>query len=543
MRNKFIFFIFIMGLACLTLSACHELSDSRYAGRPIQFDILIDNTEFPITKTSYSGVVDPGSNKERIDWVKGDELYIDMYCYNPNLQWDYKNIERTYRVVNIEPNGEKSIGNISSDNPFVWPLSDQSGEYVYDFYSIYPSNFKDYESVFDLPNPYNPNLLSLKFCIPSKQSGDMSLAYMAAASTGHSYREYQNQSVVLQYYPMITTLWLVLTNDTPSQSEMTVNNIKLTSIQDDTYYTNVLSGAYPTTLTSDGFKTNDTDQYPSGEKKITLSVNKTVQYGKSIAVPLFIRPREYKTKYLNLSITTTIDGANESRIITHPLGENKNNVTTLAPCKKYNIYLNLSGNGEPVIEGRLPLPAAQMMLSIIMGYGGGSDRTWPAFEEFFREYFEFETTNEFLDKFWNPFYKEYAETDQEDMSVLLDKWFPDKKFDGLLDLMSRITEIDLSAGAGANGKYFDILTKEDFSIYFKSVKTIKLLINKNVTINLIDLEFLEEVIFTAGSNGNVTLVIEGNKKDVKVTKEQDNHKVTVNGTEIQGAGSHTVRAQ
>ena len=84
----------------------------------------------PLTKTAYSGVVDEGTKKERIDWVSGDRLTIACaQCGDPSVA--------DYRVT----------GTITSDGAIseadaLTPVSGnglQWGTGTHTFYAVYPA--------------------------------------------------------------------------------------------------------------------------------------------------------------------------------------------------------------------------------------------------------------------------------------------------------------------------------------------------------------------------------------------------------------------
>ena len=533
----------IKNLVCLMvaflLSSCSfEDRDSDFTGQPIRFGATVERYE-PETRTAYSDVVVNG--KERIDWVAGDEIMIYMYyetrTYYNNVKNGYD--RKPYVIINpITDNGYISDAKVGTyDDPLVWSEDykeenvwtgskneDLYWPYNFYFYGIYPA--------MDVLN-LNNNSPIITFNLPAEQPGDMSLAYMAATTTQLSYTTAGKGTVILQFYPMVTTLWFVLKND--SKADIIINNIKISSRQQQggDWSHKPVAGTYHAILNNREFVIDD--PYNEGDKSVTISVNKRIGIGDVIEIPAFIRPKTYETSLLDVTINFSQGGVQKE--ISNCLGENQSDITALLPLKKYNIGIKLSGNGvtiDPPVDpepGRLNNAAAQIILSIIKS-GGGNNWSYEDFADYFKKYFGFNSQNDFNEKFWNDkdgvkgfnSALDDALKDLDNISSFLDKWFPGNKLDGLLVEMAKLEEINL--GEGTPGVLLDILEKEDFSSFFPNVRKITIKVPKNITIKLYNLSQLEEIVFEGGYDVNVKIILVNCPDDVSIDKG-NNYKVTV----------------
>lgn len=320
--------IILVGIALLAFTSCQELFKHDRTGQAITFSASSPKDAW--TKTSYSGVVDE-TGRERINWVEGDPVKIFMYTYGGNSQDEI--INRNYHVVNISPNGSKSEGKVAAANgKLVW----QEGK-THDFFSIYPASFLGYKSDYDQTWYWGQNG-TLYFTLPSSQSGDletnMKYAYMAAVSKG--YTATQAGSVILDYYPMVTTLYFTLRNNTDAPivlKGLSVNSTK-------PYNPEPLSGTYFATIQGDKYVADGSNNPQSTSSRISLSFNsKELQPGENLTCAAFLLPRRYNASELSVSVTTG------NGISTLSLANNNENASTFDPCLKYNLEFDLQESG------------------------------------------------------------------------------------------------------------------------------------------------------------------------------------------------------
>jgi len=308
--------LIMAGVSLLALVSCEGLFVSDRTGRPVTFSASSEIE--PVTKTAYSGEVING--RERINWVDKDPVRMimfthDQYNRNSNTETDTK----TYYVVDIQDEGEKSTGKVAAAGGF---LTWQEGK-VHDFYSIYPGNYIGSVSIGDNR--------SINLTLPSAQHGDiaanMRYAYMAAIHEG--YDTAGKGSVVLDYYPMVTTIYITLNNAT--QDPITVRSVRIKDTNGQ-----ALVGTY--TITSSGGTSPFTPQ-TSGETATSPEVSvvlddATLQPGGSTTCVIFLMPtRTYDPNSLKLTVVTS-GGISDISLA------NSGNVQ-FQPCKKYNLAFNI----------------------------------------------------------------------------------------------------------------------------------------------------------------------------------------------------------
>ena len=194
---------------------------------------------------------------------------------------------------------------------------------MHDFYSIYPGN---YIGSVDIGDNRTINLT-----LPSAQHGDiatnMRYAYMAAIHEG--YDTAGKGSVVLDYYPMVTTIYITLNNAT--QDPITVRSVRIKDTSGQ-----ALVGTY--TITSSGGTSPFTPQNwgetaTSPEVSVVLD-DATLQPGGSTTCVIFLMPtRTYDPNALKLTVVTN-GGISDISLA------NSGNVQ-FQPCKKYNLAFNI----------------------------------------------------------------------------------------------------------------------------------------------------------------------------------------------------------
>ena len=308
--------LIMAGISLLALVSCEGLFVSDRTGKPVTFSASSEIT--PTTKTAYSGEVING--RERINWVDEDPVRMIMFTHDQyNRSSNTETNSKTYYVVNIQDEGEKSTGKVAAAGGF---LTWQEGK-VHDFYSIYPANYIGSTNIGDSR--------TINFTLPSAQHGDiatnMRYAYMAAIHEG--YDTAGKGTVVLDYYPMVTTIYITLTNAT--ESPITVRSVRIKSTN-----SQALVGTY--TVTSSGGNTPFTPQTwgetaTSPEVSVVLD-NATLQPGASTTCVIFLMPtKTYDPSAMQLTIVTN-GGISDISLA------NSANVQ-FQPCKKYNLAFNI----------------------------------------------------------------------------------------------------------------------------------------------------------------------------------------------------------
>ena len=308
--------LILAGVSLLALVSCEGLFVSDRTGRPVTFSASSEVE--PVTKTAYSGEVVNG--RERINWVDKDPVRMIMFTHDQyNRSSNTETDTKTYYVVDIQDDGQKSTGKVAAAGGF---LTWQEGK-VHDFYSIYPGN---YIGSVDIGDNRTINLT-----LPSAQHGDiatnMRYAYMAAIHEG--YDTAGKGSVVLDYYPMVTTIYITLNNAT--QDPITVRSVRIKDTSGQ-----ALVGTY--TITSSGGTSPFTPQNwgetaTSPEVSVVLD-DATLQPGGSTTCVIFLMPtRTYDPNALKLTVVTN-GGISDISLA------NSGNIQ-FQPCKKYNLAFNI----------------------------------------------------------------------------------------------------------------------------------------------------------------------------------------------------------
>lgn len=344
-------------LCCLIFLAtsCEKLFNTDNVGQPIQFGATLSSST-PKTRTSYSGVVDHNTdgNTERIYWTQDDpvSIYMDWdktrdgngYTGNPE-----------YGIYSVTPgsdlhpkDGNQRYGRISyvSGKVLKWQGAFDGGdgrahEYPHTFYSAYPANttFADGKFTFDLPSDQS-----------SQEGIDMRYAYMAAYEKDVMSNEVDEGHVDLHYYPMITTLYVTLVNDT--SSPITPGDIIIKSTG------KPICGAYTVEIDDTKNKFVFDKALDNDNKTVTINVNKPLQPNKvgKTDIAFFIIPQEYDPSTLSL----VINGRE------HNFGQSYQ--SSLKEAYKYNITVNLSGSTPPTFKETIGPGEAQFLILWITNY-------------------------------------------------------------------------------------------------------------------------------------------------------------------------------
>ena len=317
MKFRNILSICVSGI--LVLSACEDLLNTDRTGQAIRFGVSTGSGLR--TRTEYKGKQDDG--RELIYWKEdgSDDVTIHMFWDGDGgADGEVKN----YYVSNAYVSPDKSIckGNLSptADGSLLWKGDFSGGdgkahEYKHSFYSVYPANSATFKK----------DGKQFEFELKESLSGvDMSKAYMAAGLENVT----SENSPVLQYYPMITTLYVTLVNDT--DNAVTPGNIVLTSTD------KPICGKYTVEFNAAAKKFAFKEALEQGKKTVTINVGNQLQPKKAgkTDIAFFIIPQEYNPSTLSFKINGK----------EHNFGDSYK--SNLVGAYKYNITVYLSGK-EP----------------------------------------------------------------------------------------------------------------------------------------------------------------------------------------------------
>lgn len=250
-RLKFI----LVGFLILIISSCNDLFNVNNIGKLIKFSTL------PSTRTIYSPEYDG-----RIEWVDGDKVAIYM-------TWEGSQVfENADYSINLDNNdGKLSYGKLNPiGESLKWHGYFKDGrawEYVHTFYSAYP------------PTVLNDGKFS--FYLPSEQDQmNVSKAPLAAYSTSSNRFDNDGGTVYLEYYPMFTTLHIIIDGEVNSQ----INALEL------------LSNDY---MIAGNYTVDASKRYNGIEGGNINKVSSTFDGNEII---FFIIPREYEANKLYFSL-------------------------------------------------------------------------------------------------------------------------------------------------------------------------------------------------------------------------------------------------
>lgn len=313
-------------------------------GKRVSFDAYTQR-DGTFTKTAYSGETING--RERINWIDGDKIAIYMYSDDGN-QGNIQQDNKEYSIVNITPDGYISKAKVASNDPLTW----RENGIQHRFIGIYPAN---YNGTFNDGRRYNAS--EITFNLPSNQNGSMDYAYMAAISEWYPF----GTKATLKFYSMVTTLYFILNNDTEE-----VQYINRIEVKQDNFYKPLVG-----TFTCGGTtQFNPYDYNYSGTNNITVNVNKDVAKDNILEIPVFIIPANRPTSNITANIVLSNKQLSNSFA-------NQSAVQNFDACRKYNIKINLSGEGteiEPSIPDLPPIyidgledGACQFLIGLITG--------------------------------------------------------------------------------------------------------------------------------------------------------------------------------
>ena len=353
---------FLTGLAVLALSACQAFFVDDSDTSIVRFSATAGDAR---TKTAYSGAYskEDGTLMELIRWVPGeDAVTIHMRCkdQNDNPIVPEHNVAN-YDIAAVLPENGSYIsrGTISPSDGSTslrWQgyfAGGRAHEYAHQFYSVYPKENDDI--TFDETDH------TFTFTGLPSQNGTMNYAYMAAVKEYTEPREKNTDKVQLDYYPLVTTVYVTLTNDTGASINNFSKIITLSTSNEDAG----IVGSFKVSVQDNKFS-------PDGEsiKGTGTTISNTISadelgIGDSVGIPFFLLPRDsYSTSELTLTV-----GDKE-----YNLGGK--GVASFESCLKYNIKITVSEE-EPDIEEPEPLPPLSAFVNgVISAEAHKRDLNW-----------------------------------------------------------------------------------------------------------------------------------------------------------------------
>ncbi|MGP1393712.1 MAG: hypothetical protein ACTTK1_07095 [Candidatus Cryptobacteroides sp.] len=325
------------------------------------------------TKTDYSGHKENvGSKKyERIDWVAGDKVRI----FGDNvLTSGGAPSNMVYKVTSPSiktGDASRSSASLEKESAGTMGLRWDSGNA--DFYAAYPGDTPTKLSFYSdglafwatakLPKEQN-NFTKSVSGNHTEFKPDMELAAMLAISRGVS----PIPSVQLDFFPLVTTFRVTLSNSLPNE-DMKINKVSLVSSSSEPMSGNCVfkyykgSGSVPVQqylYASSILSPSNEISVDLGSEAITLTRNN----GNNLSVTLFAAPLQYNA--LRLKVNLTQGGKTEDRILelkqNSPLGWLK-----FFQYRKYDINIGIHNKMEYHLEVSSPLTVP---------YTGGSISGW-----------------------------------------------------------------------------------------------------------------------------------------------------------------------
>ena len=490
------------------LSSCSfETNDLDLTGQPILFGATVER-QMPQTKTKFSGSTNQTGERERIDWVpEKDKILIYMYSDNGNGQDTQTPIPSQEYVIKGEtPQGHISVAPISASNPLTW----RGNNIVHRFSGIYPSSYGG-----TYTDGGRNNRSTVYFKLPDVQDGSMDYAYMAAI-TGY-YKA--GEKATLQFYPVVTTLYIQLHNDTDNDY-----HVEKIILSNKGYSNPQLTGTFPVYLSTE--VSPDPWNWPETKNTITVNVNKDVNQTESLNVPIFLGPRDHNASDIEIAIYLSNKQLSTSKLLSNKFSGKK--VSTFVSCKKYNVPINLSGEGTEVDpEPEIPIDPptvtaddalAQFILSVL-NPSNGHESIWAFAESYFREYFKFTTKDPDFLNFFNNILSPLIESPLEGLYERMKEVFPGDKMTGLMNFMSSLEEINitnsnrpkitsdtLDLSLFVNAKKISFIPTKDMSVSIKGPNKLESFVNPGETDTKMKLYFTDcEYLKTIDIKGNASL--------------------------------------
>ena len=468
----------ILYIAVFALCSCQALFFEDRSGQDIRFSVSMQKE--PDTRTSYSGVVVNG--RERIDWENGDRVTVFLYLdhvqnyFFKDESGNFTSNDYTSSNYSVLVNKNNHIGDPAyisrgqlssqgSANTLKWVgTGEDKVEHI--FYSVYPAGsgqvYKDAVGT-----------MKVDFANLAQQESAqdiMQYAYMAAAAgpyftDGDENSNYNNGMVDLNYYPMVTTIYLTVINDTGKP----VNNLSAVLTSADGSLP--LAGPYTIEIADTKVFQNKTAvashytpiiNIPSSNQGFVSRLEQTVSLGqnKTGDAIFFLLPADYETKNLNLSLSG--DGKNYNFKL------NQTEVENLWAFHKYNVTVKLTPNGGEV--SGLTDAGLQLAIAFLrMGKIREKSPWWDGYDEF-----------QINDNYLAPFFKDlYPDSDDFHNKLY------NTRFMELCDLLPNVTQADRER----------LLTDEEWQIFMNILASIENFVIStedkiNMDITEADLNFL-----------------------------------------------------
>lgn len=316
----------------LSLTGCQKGSETNETGngKLVRFSMSTGVN----TRTAYSGEVE--NNKERIDWVAGDQVMIwsDNATVRPQgtPYFTGNNNLAVYTVGTITASSEKSYATIN-DNPgngLQYPDNDPGSK----FWGVYPA-----EAVTDSPVASEDGAYTLPFSIEGAQT----LAANANTEATNDYVPDMNQAVMLAYvsgakaaastvelpfYPAFTAFEFDIKGK-DMEHPLTIKSVELTSSEVGSVAATPLSGNFTATCTN-GTWTNALGEETATSVKANLPANCVIDNENSLKLDIFALPQQIT----NLVVTFDTNEGKKSVKLTN---SDKTSYINFAPCKKHRI--------------------------------------------------------------------------------------------------------------------------------------------------------------------------------------------------------------
>lgn len=481
--------ILLLSFVLLLFSSCEELFNTR-SGQEIRFSVSSGNDI--MTRTSYSG--ETAGNKERIDWVTGDEVAVYLYLNNAP-GYTFSNTFSDYIVKLSGQEGYISKGTLASKyvdgdgnslTTLKW-VGDDVNQVGHRFYSVYPA---DYSGSLNEVEVDGGKKIKVDFTGLANQANDqiMNYAYMAAAAPKVYYAK-DNEKVDLNYYPMVTTIYVKLVNESTETLSPTV---KIKAKEG----TTPLAGPFSVWLNGDGNFTpeivlpdseSDSNLGFVQELERTVSVaGKTEDPGTAEAI-FFLLPTDYSGENITLSLS---GGKNTSE------WNLKTDVkwNTLTAFHKYNLTIKIDKDKEVTI---VPPPIdddafAQMILSYIRAFDG-CEKFYQKFKDFVDN--NYTSYDELLTDWNKGFYQDAVAGSSNKL-----KDFLGDKLDAFFEALAEVEEFKISTYA-PKASTLD----STFFMFFKNLKKIDIICETEVTINISSIKTLKEINFTGNGAKHVKI--------------------------------------
>lgn len=449
----------------------HSLQDNRIQTRTVFTDEVVDG-------------------RERIDWVNGDQILIYMYSDNGN-EGDVTQDNKAYVITGIKPDGYKSVAQ-------VYPVGDTltwSEGKKHSFVGVYPASYTgDYTS----GKRHNDHVIQLN--LPDIQNGEMENCFLAAMTNYYD----RGQRVTLDFYPMVTTLYFILVNDTEE-----TQSVRKVELEQKNYWGAPLVGKYDVAarignqFTPRGYGWN-------GTQKLTLNVNKTIAPGASYGIPAFIIPSERPTG--NIYADITLSDKKLSNSLSNKV------VSNFESMKKYNLKVKLSGEGTE-IEPEPEIPVLPPVSIDSLGDGACQviyAAIKPGLQEKFRELLGNDFINEKVDKMPKPV-----------TAKAFYEMFSEDEIRTILEYLQKAPEVSVTYDSGITSD----IDAEDLLRLIPCCRTLTLRIENDVTIKMKGMPMLQ----TINVEGNGKIIIYADECPyLKTTTWWDKQKQNGSGIYIDG---------